>query len=384
MSLTFTEMMGKIPPTLFEEVSGEFPVDRCNHKLTGQTIFSLLLYNLCEEDRISLRVIEDSFSHHGLKILHKGKPIKASRSGLSDRLKTIDFRYFEEIFLKLRDIFIQEFPRKEAYSLVLFDSTLVTLSSALLKTGFRVANGSQNQIKFSVGFDGLPQSVRFGTTSSDYSEDVSLKEAIQKVSLSKEKIVVFDRGLSARKTFEHFSQNGIQFVTRLNDKAHYKIIQNTPVTSLPADSSLHIEADSTVWLRSKDVQWIKQDFRLLKAAHKETGKVFFFLTNITHLSAQDITDIYKKRWDIEVFFKFIKQHLNAKHFLSRNINGIKVVFFMILITAMMILTFKQKNEINSFKRAKKLFTEQLKRALTFQIILIYKDDPNIFQQNFIH
>lgn len=384
MSITFSEIMNKIPSKLFEDTRCEYPVDRCNHKITGKTLFELLLYNLCEENRISLRVIEDSFSHHGLKIMHKGEKIKVSRSGLSDRLKTIDYRYYEAIFYKLRTIFTSEVPREEDLSLVLFDSTLVTLSSNLLKCGFKVPNGSQKQMKFSVGFDGLPHSVRFGETPSDNNEDVSLKDAIKKVSLSKDDIVVFDRGLSARKTFKEFSESGIQFVTRLNDKANYKIIKNNAITTPQEDPQLHIEFDGIVHLRSKDVHWVKQDFRLIKAIKKNTGQEFLFLTNLHELTAQEIASIYKKRWDIEIFFKFIKQHLNAKHFLSRHLNGIKVVFFMILIAAMMILIFKKRNKIDSFKRAKKQFTEQLKRALTYEIILIYKDDPNKFAKIFIH
>ena len=89
------------------------------------------------------------------------------------------------------------------------------------------------------------------------------------------------------------------------------------------------------------------------------------------------------RWDIEVFFKFIKQHLNAKHFLSRDINGIKVVFYIILIAALLILTFKKLNNIDSFKLAKKRFVEQLRRAITYDIILLYQHDPSKFKNSFV-
>lgn len=105
MGIKFSDLVRKIPNKLFEEVGAEYKVDRANHKLTGQSLFQILLYNICEEDRISLRVIEESFQRHQFSIYHKGKKLKASKSGISDRLKVIDYKYYEAIFTKLRGVF---------------------------------------------------------------------------------------------------------------------------------------------------------------------------------------------------------------------------------------------------------------------------------------
>jgi len=386
MQVYFSNLMAKVPKNLFDEVNAEFKVDHHNHKLTGQSLFQILLYNLCEEDKISLRVIEDSFNSHRFKVYHNGKPIKASKSGISDRLKAIDYRYYESIFMTLQNIFAKQIPGHEKQQVKRFDSTLVTLSSKLLKNGFKVPIGDKHQIKFSIGFDGLPRTVRIGTTRSDMSEDVALRDAIKEASLSKDDIAVFDRGISARKAFKDFSQAGIRFVTRLNEKANYRVIEERMLEKNPSESAvnseLEIVSDNIVQLRSKDVHWVKENFRLIKAINKETGKQFFFLTNILEMSALEITEIYKARWDIEVFFKFIKQHLNTKHFLSRDINGIKVVFYMILIAALLVLTFKMVNKITSFKFAKRQFVEQLGRALSYELILLYQDNPGRFKRSF--
>jgi len=386
MQVLFSDLMAKVPKKLFEEVGAEFKVDRYNHKLTGQSLFQILLYNLCEENQVSLRVIEDSFNNHQFKLHHNGKVLKASKSGISDRLKTVDYRYYEKIFITLQNIFANEIPDCNMQQVKRFDSTIVTLSSKLLKSGTKVPVGDKNQIKFSIGFDGLPRSVRIGATRSDMSEDVALRDAIKSASLSKDDIAVFDRGISARKTFKDFSQLGIRFVTRLTEKANYRVIEERSIELVGPDDSinreLEIVSDSVVQLRSKDVHWIKESFRLVKTVNKKTGKPLLFLTNIMDSSAFEITEIYKARWDIEVFFKFIKQHLNTKHFLSRDINGIKVVFFMIMIAALLILTFKVVNKIESFKFAKRRFVELLRRALTYDIILLYKDNPGRFKDSF--
>lgn len=386
MQVYFSDLMARVPENLFNKVGAELEVDRYNHKLTGKSLFQILLYNLCEEDKISLRVIEDSFNNHQFKLYHNGKPLKASKSGISDRLKTINYKYYESIFMTLQNVFAKQIPGHDNQRVKRFDSTLVTLSSKLLKDGFKVPIGDKHQIKFSIGFDGLPRTVRIGTTRSDMSENIALRNAIKEASLSKDDIAVFDRGISARKTFKDFNKSGIRFVTRLSANANYRVIEQKSLEKVNIENAtnceLEITCDSIVQLRSRNVHWVKENFRLIKAESKTTQKTFLFLSNVMDMSAMEITEIYKARWDIEVFFKFIKQHLNTKHFLSRSINGIKVVFYMILIAALLILTFKIANKIDSFKFAKKQFVEQLRRALTYDIILLYKNNPGRFRQSF--
>lgn len=82
MKIKFSDLMSKISPQLFESVGAEHNVDKVNHKLTGQSLFQILLYNICEEDRISLRVIEESFERHQFIVYHKGDIIKTNRARL--------------------------------------------------------------------------------------------------------------------------------------------------------------------------------------------------------------------------------------------------------------------------------------------------------------
>ena len=89
----------------------------------------------------------------------------------------------------------------------------------------------------------------------------------------------------------------------------------------------------------------------------------------------EISDIYHKRWDIEVFFRFIKQELNFSNLVSYNENGIKVMLFMILITAMLILIYKKTNKIEGYKMAKLKFTDELQMEVVKEIVIICGGDP---------
>ncbi|KAA6305347.1 hypothetical protein EZS27_043000, partial [termite gut metagenome] len=81
-------------------------------------------------------------------------------------------------------------------------------------------------------------------------------------------------------------------------------------------------------IKRHGVELVEEPFRLIIACSKdEPEKQFWFITNEFALTAKDITDAYKCRWDIEVFFRFIKQEPNVSHPVSLNKNGIEVMLY---------------------------------------------------------
>ena len=98
------------------------------------------------------------------------------------------------------------------------------------------------------------------------------------------------------------------------------------------------------------------------------------------LPAHMIAEIYQKRWDIEVLFRFLKQEMSLKHFVCHDTNAIQVMVYCILITAMLILVYKKKNEIKSYKIAKIQFFKELEAS----ILLVLTESPDRverFRQN---
>lgn len=91
---------------------------------------------------------------------------------------------------------------------------------------------------------------------------------------------------------------------------------------------------------------IENNFRLVVVSNKQhLEKEFWFLTNDFELSAKDMAEYYRKRLEIEVFFRFLKQELRLDHLVSINKNGIEVMIYMTLITAMLLLIYKKANNI---------------------------------------
>lgn len=381
-SYSYSNLIEAIDQKVFDDLNAEIKIDKCNHKITGQALFSILLYNISETNRLSLRVMQESFNAHTTQIKHKNKVIKMSKSGIAHRLSTIDPSYFEKLLQSVIKAMGKHFPKMEKHNIIRCDSTVVTLSSKLAKCGSPVASGPRHQVKMTIALNKIPLDVSIAAGSeNNLSEEISLKNLIKSISHSSQDIFVFDRGLSSRKTYTEFSDEQKLFVTRLKANANYNMLQDNFISPV-LTSTLEITADRIVEL-SAHKKKCKTPFRLIEAKTLKGNNIIRFVTNINDLSAEEITEIYKSRWDIEVFFKFIKQHLNAKHLLSRSENGVKVVFYVMLIAAILMLTFKTLNKIESYLIAKIRFNEQIKRIITYQIMLLYENRTNDFKAQFL-
>ena len=123
-------------------------------------------------------------------------------------------------------------------------------------------------------------------------------------------------------------------------------------------------------------------FRLIIAQkNDETQDKIFFVSNILDdLTAIDITDIYRLRWEIERFFRFIKQNLNFSHLISRNYNAIKTMTYVMLMAVMFIALYAKLNERNGFKINKLKFLYELEAKLVKELIILSKGDPNLLNQ----
>lgn len=272
--------------------------------------------SILDSNKISLRIIEKAFSNNMFKLfsgVSKGEAVR--HSSISERLSVINCEFFEQIFNHLLLVSKQHLSEDlETYHIRQFDSTSLTLSGKLLKKG--MVNGLKNkdgehlknQIKFTVGlYKNLPSKISFYNKREYLAEDLTLSETILSESFESNEILTFDRGLKKRETFKEFNEQNIHFVTRINPSKSFKIITELPLDVTETDT-LKIKSDSIVHLYHKDKRLLKEEFRLIKAISNNTGEELFFLTNLYEMTGVEITEIYKKRWDIEVFFKFIKQY----------------------------------------------------------------------------
>ena len=158
------------------------------------------------------------------------------------------------------------------------------------------------------------------------------------------------------------------FVTRLNANTRYQTLrQHQPLPTVEHDE-ISVLKDEIVYLYGTGNNLVKQEFRLIEVVAKDNNSSLLFLTNVFDISAYLVAYIYRQRWQIEVFFRFMKQEMNLTHFVSYNENAIKVVLYATLIAAMLVLVYKKLNNINSYKKAKIQFFKELQANVILEVL----------------
>lgn len=363
------EILNLIKDEDLEKLGKLNEVDRYNTKLVGKMIFKGLMRLILMGQKTSLRTLEMVINRC---VADKNdNKNKITYSGLSKRLKFINPDYFKGVYTNLVSKVEKLLPKKTSHNLHRFDSTIINLSGYLIKDGLKIGGKSNDsQVKVSVGLKGqLPTSIRFCKGQEESSEDIALVRAINKAKVEKEDILLFDRGIRKVGTFAEFDEREYKFITRTYLKRRYCVIRKNEITQKQQPDGSEILEDNIVNLYSGSRAIAKHDLRLIKIKNK-AGDEIWFLTNLFEMPAYEVTELYRRRWDIEVFFKFIKQNLGYKHFLSHTINGMKVYIYMIIITALLFLVYKIKNNLNGFKIALLQFTLDLNDSFIRSIVLL--------------
>lgn len=359
-----------------------YGVNNYNTKLKGELIFKGLMKLILSGKKTSLRMLE-TLINQGFGIFEEEDKVKVSYSGISKRLKVINWKYFEGIFKNLVERSVLSLSKGDRLKLHRFDSTIINLSGYLIKDGLKVGGKAHDsQIKVSIGLkDRLPSSIRFCSSQEESSEDIALIKAINEAKIDKEDILLFDRGISKAASFADFEEREYKFITRVNVTRKHKILASNPIDKTAPDNA-GIREDLIVNLYgTKAKHPIACNLRLIKLLNKNENEIWF-LTNLFEMPPCEVASLYKKRWDIEIFFKFIKQNLGYKHFLSHSMNGMKVYIYMILITALIFLIYKIKNNLKGFKIALLQFTINLEKSFLKTIIILAGGDFNAVKHLF--
>lgn len=360
------DLLKLIPEELLLDIAAETNVDYQVKKLYGRNVFNLLLYALIEKERVGLRGLEDLYRSKKFKTLFN-LPINtksAKYNSFSARLAKMNVRFFEQAYESIYEQCSQLYDESVLslkHKITRVDSTMVSQSACKLEKGINVGSkkDGKKQIKYTISLTNMfPSSVEVFTQQSDISENLTIPKAILKVlDKHQDNVFVFDRGVSDRKVFCELDQNDCSFVTRLHVNARHVVLEDLNSPKGLVVGNLTVLKDQRVYLYRTGPHLVEHPFRLI-LTKSEKDVQYWFLTNRFDLSLEEVIMIYKKRWDIEVFFRFIKQELNFSHLMSVNENGIKIILYMTLIASMMILIYKRINEFG-YKTAKRRFSIEL-------------------------
>lgn len=265
--------------------------------------------------RQSLRDIESNMKAQAQRLYHLGAQAIA-RSSLSRLNEQQPYSLYEALFAKLYARCYNRAP-KHGFR---FKNPLYSLDASLIDLSLQVfpwAHYAQGKaaMKLHVGLDHAGFLPAFATITEGKTADIEIGRTLH---FAKGSVVVFDKGYVDYRWFKQLNQNGIFFVTRIRKNAIWRVTERRQV-----DRRTGLTSDQTIELTGvKPVKLGLPPLRRIGYRDPETGKHYEFLTNHFGLSAKTIAEIYKQRWQVELFFKWIKQNLKIKSFIGQSKNAV--------------------------------------------------------------
>lgn len=289
--------------------------------------------------RISLRDIVENMSAQRHRLYHLGSA-KLSRSNLARINEDKPYALYEALFGKLLKRCQGKTPghdfrfKNPLYSL---DASTIDLCLTVFPwADFRTTKGA---IKLHVGLNHDGYLPEFITVTEGKTHDVIVGRTLE---FPKGSIVAVDRGYNDYAWYHQLTGKGIFFVTRLRSNAKIRVVERRATVSGSGVSS-----DQTIEFTG--IQSAKRcpvKLRRIGYRDAQSGKRYIFLTNNFKLSAKTIADIYKARWQIELFFKWIKQNLKIKSFIGTSRNAVMTQIWIAMCVYLLIAFLKFQSKLH--------------------------------------
>ena len=296
----------------------------------------------------SLREITASLLAEARKLSHLGLTFKIGRSTLADANKRRPEHIFEEIYRQLYGRYRQVLSSdsrgcktpKWMDRLQIIDSTTVTLFSNLVfkgvgrhpKTGKKKGGIKVHTVIHAN--EGVPSDIRF--TSAATHDSFMPRPA----TLNQGDIMAMDRAYIDYEKFERLTQRGVAYVTKMKKSLKYKILKDTAYQT--PDGLMEVRVQSVVLTKKlKDGGTLEHHARIVTYVDEEKHRLISLLTNDMDLDPGEIVDIYRKRWEIELLFKQIKQNFPLKYFYGESANAIKIQIWVTLIANLLLMVMQK-------------------------------------------
>lgn len=336
------QLLDVLPRNKFEIFTRQHRGDHYAKKFTCWQQLTILLYaQITEKD--SLRDIESglliqhkSWYHLGVETAARCTLAKANERRSSKIFESLFYAFLQECVTFSADT-AQEFSFENP--LYAIDSTTIRLCLKLFPWAkFRKKKGA---IKLHTILNVRSQIPELIVITTGKRGDVKELQALDLTLFPEDSILVVDRGYTDYGEFHRIHRAKLFFVVRLKEGAQIVRIEQRPVAN--EEKALGVQKDERIAFVLPDAsQAYPEDLRLVTYHDAEHDVLYEFLTNNLTLSAKTIADVYKSRWQIELFFKWIKQHLKIKTFLGTSENAVHTQIWVAMIYYLLLAWMKHQ------------------------------------------
>jgi len=323
----FHQILKLIPRTEFQQLVDQHGSDRRSKGFSSWSQFVAMIF--CQLGRAqSLREIEQGLASAEGKLQQLGVE-SAKRTTLAYANAHRPWQLYQDVFERLYARCHAIAPRHKfrfRSPLLSLDSSTIDLCAAMFDWAkFRRTKGA---VKLHLLLDHDGHLPRYAVITDGKTVDLTVARQLD---LPPGSIVVFDRGYNDYLWFTELTLFDVGFVTRMKDNSRWKVIEDRPALGkgvlrdqLITVTTGHAELDKKPVLLRR-IEFVDPD-----------GKEYVFLTNRLDLAATTIAEIYRQRWQIELFFKAIKQNLRIKTFVGTSENALHIQIWTALIAILML------------------------------------------------
>ena len=318
----FAQLTEFLPQRIFDSIVEKYQGNKYVRTFTcWNQMLCMIFGQLTARD--SMRDLMLSLEAHQSKYYHLGFGPSISRRNLGEANETRSAKIFEEFAYVLinearKSCYKTDFEIKVDGNIYSLDSTTIDLClSVFWWAEFRKAKGG---IKMHTLFDVKTSIPSFLHITTAKVHDVNVLDVIR---FEYGSLYVMDKAYIDFERLYTLHKQGVFYVTRAKDNMCFKRIYSQPVEK--KKGVLYDQIGILETYKSK--KEYPEKLRRIKYYDTESKKMFFFLTNNTQLKAVEIAFLYKKRWEVELFFKWMKQHLKIKSFWGTSINAVKIQIY---------------------------------------------------------
>jgi IS4 transposase len=289
----------------------------------------------------SLRELETSYNAHSNPHYHLGTR-DVRRATLAQANKTRDARLFESLLQTLLTQTKGRFKRELKQKLRLLDSTSISLKGRGYDSWAQKSRTRNTQgLKVHMMIDEASHLPLYCHLSSANVNDI---QDAQEMTLSPGFIYVFDKGYCDYNWWHKLDESGAMFLTRLKKNAAIDVIQERQVGGLIlSDDQIRFKNRRP---RAGKVNRYTKPLRRIVVERPDKDTPMVLVTNNMVLSAEIIADAYKSRWQIELFFKWLKQNLKLKKFMGQSENAVRTQIYIAIISYLLVYLYRANNGLS--------------------------------------
>lgn len=365
----YAQILKLMDKSKITSMSRKYGHDRYVKKLDGYTHLASMLYGVLQRYD-SLRELVLGMLSDANKLQHLGLNYCVRRSTLSEANSRRDSRFFEQIYCSLYNQYkhvLSDSSLKREYEkkLYILDSTTIRLFSNVLKGVGRnpISGKKKGGVKAHClisAQENVPQFIRI--TQAATHDHTILKE----IELARGSFLAIDRAYIDYTQFEKFTQSGVYYVTKMKKNLTYK-----------KSKDLYNESSDGMTIYDEEVIFTKGEVnhksRRIEYWDKEKRRSITLLSNNFELADCDIIQIYKRRWQIEMLFKQLKQNFPLKYFFGDSVNAIQIQLWVTFIANLLLTVIKRRlNRGISFSNMTSLIRQML---MSYIDLISFLNDP---------